>query len=213
MSLQETRYDAPPLPFSGEVKRKALHMLAIVMPIGIVLVPSPLDWILLGLLALFAVAADFARVRVPAVKVAVERIFAPTMRPNELQPIGGNVVINGATWMCISAALCAFLFPAAVAASALALLMIGDAAAALVGMRFGRHRYPWSSKTIEGSLAFVVTGILAAMPFALLVPPGVSPGAVIIAAVAGAAVEAAPLPVNDNVKVALVAGAIMLVFA
>ncbi|MHA1912204.1 MAG: hypothetical protein ACTSYA_10960 [Candidatus Kariarchaeaceae archaeon] len=37
----------------------------------------------------------------------------------------------------------------------------GDGLAALVGQRFGRYKWPWSKKTIEGSITFVVASAIA----------------------------------------------------
>jgi phytol kinase len=51
----------------------------------------------------------------------------------------------------------------------LLLLTLADAAAALVGTAYGRHRYPtmWDYKTIEGSVAFFAVGFLCiAVPLA-----------------------------------------------
>jgi len=41
-------------------------------------------------------------------------------------------------------------------------LGVGDAMASIVGKRFGRHRWPGTIKTIEGTLAFVVSVMVAA---------------------------------------------------
>jgi dolichol kinase len=121
------------------------------------------------------------------------------MRREELPPVGSGVVINGATSVLIGATLLTLFFPIDVAAGVFAMTMIADAAAALVGRRFGRHPWPGSSHTLEGSLAFVVAGglVVGALP-SLPVSVGLP------AVVAAAAVEAAPLPLNDNIRVPLV---------
>ncbi|KAG9324405.1 hypothetical protein KVV02_004425 [Mortierella alpina] len=41
-------------------------------------------------------------------------------------------------------------------------LGVGDAMASIVGKRFGRHRWPGTIKTVEGTLAFVVSVMIAA---------------------------------------------------
>ncbi len=200
--------DSPPLiSYSAELRRKALHLGALVIPAGIlVLGRAAALWVLVPLAAV-AVALDVLRLRVRAVHRFIEWVFAPIMRPEEQPPFGGPVVINGATWMCVTAALCALLFPASIAAASLAMLMVGDGAAAVVGRRFGRTRYPFSEKSVEGSLAFFVTGLVAAIPFGAgaLSMPVLAAGAL-----TAAAVEALPLPLNDNLRVPLAAGAAML---
>lgn len=203
--------DSPPLiSYSAELKRKALHLGALVIPLGIVVLGRTVALWLLVPLAVVAVTLDVLRLRVPAVHRVISWVFAPIMRPEEQPPFGGPIVINGATWMCVSAALCTALFPEAVAAAALAMLMVGDGAAAIVGRRFGRTRYPFSEKSVEGSAAFFVTGLAAAFPFGVLANPAVALPALVAGAFAAAFVEALPVPINDNVRVPIVAGVTML---
>lgn len=203
--------DSPPLiSYSAELKRKALHLGALALPIGLVVLGRTTALWLLVPFAVFAVTCDIARLRVPWMHRFINWVFAPIMRPEEQPPFGGPIVINGATWMCVSAALCALLFPEPIAAAALAMLMVGDGAAAVIGRRFGRTRYPFSEKSVEGSAAFFVTGLLAALPFGALSVPGVPVLALTAGALTAAIVEALPVPINDNVRVPVVAGAAML---
>ena len=206
--------DSPPLiSYSAELKRKALHLGALVIPAGIVVLGRTVALWLLVPLAVVALAADVARGRVPVVHRSITWLFAPIMRPEEQPPFGGPVVVNGATWMCVAGALCALLFPEPVAAAALAMLMVGDGAAAVVGRRFGRTRYPFSEKSVEGSVAFFVTGLLAAIPFGLFPADGIGLPTLALGAATAALVEAIPVPVNDNLRVPLVAGAVMALAA
>lgn len=198
------------LSYGAELKRKALHVGALVIPVGIVALGRPTAMAVLVPLAAFAVACDVARLRVRWVHRFIRWAFAPIMRPEEQPPFGGPIVLNGATWMCVSAALCAVLFPETVAAASLAMLMVGDGAAAVVGRRFGRTRYPFSEKSVEGSLAFVVLGFVAAVPFGVAGEPALGFPVLLAGVLAAAAIEALPLPINDNVRVPLVAGAAML---
>jgi dolichol kinase len=202
--------DAPPrLPYRAEVLRKALHVGALLLPASILWLGRPTAALLLGVLAVVAVACDVARQRWRPAHHALLAVFAPIMRPEERPPFGGPLVLNGAVWMCVAAAATAALFPEAVAAAALAVLMVGDAAAALVGRRFGRTRYPGSPKSLEGTAAFAVAGGLAALPFALAGEPPVGLGVLAVGVLVAAAFEAVPFPVNDNVRVPLAAGVVM----
>jgi len=204
---------SPVFSYRAELLRKALHVFALVMPVGIVLIDRSITLPVLGALAVVALVADVARHRVRPVYEIVNAIFAPIMRPEEKPPFGGPIVFNGATWMCTSAALCVLVLPATIAAASLAILMVGDAFAAIVGRRWGRIRYPWSDKSLEGSIAFVVTGWLIALPFGLAGDPVLGPGLLLLGAVISAAVEAVPLRINDNVLVPLAAGLVMLAIA
>jgi dolichol kinase len=142
------------------------------------------------------------------------RAVGSIMRPEEIPPPGAPLVLNGAVWMCVAAALCATLFPAPVAAAALIMQQMGDAAAAVVGRRYGRLNWPGQKKTLEGSLALAVTGFVSAYLMSLLPIDGLTEalplGRLALGAVAAAAAEAMPVPPNDNIRVPLVAGAVML---
>ncbi len=203
---------APVLPYAAELKRKALHLGALVMPLGLLaLGRTAALWVLVPL-AVLAAGLDVARQRIPAVHRLILRVFAPIMRPEERPPLGGPLVLNGAVWMLVGTVACAVLFPEPIAAAALVMQMLGDGAAAIVGRRYGRRRYPFSAKSLEGSVALLLTATLAAWPLTLLPAPYVAltPVQVGLGALAAAVVEALPIPVNDNLRVPLAAGLVML---
>ena len=129
------------------------------------------------------------------------------MRTEELPSNGNTPTLNGSTWVLIASVLCITLFPVSVAAGALTLFLIGDAAAALVGRRLGRNHYGKHGKTLEGSLAFM----LCALPFVLIIP-GLSGWIGLAGVVAGTLAEAWSLPINDNLRVPLIAGTVMYGF-
>lgn len=109
--------------------------------------------------------------------------------------------------MMISFFLAFLIFPARVAVVAMLYNGLGDAAAALVGRRWGRHRIP-SGKSWEGAgAAFIVN-----MAVGLMVP-GIPPVAATLGAVAAAGLEFAPLPFDDNVRVTLGGGAALWLLA
>ena len=202
---------APAIPYRAELQRKAIHLGALVLPASMLLLPTPSARIGLTVLAAFAVALDVARQRVAAVHhLVVDRAFGWMMRPEELTGVGGPLVLNGAVWMCLSAAACIWLFPPGIGAAALAMLMVGDGAAAVVGRRFGRRKWPRSPKSVEGSVAYVVAAF--AMGLAVVTWPGagLTVLACAVGAVVGAAVEALPIPLNDNFRVPLLSGLAML---
>ncbi|MDT0633106.1 SEC59/DGK1/VTE5 family protein [Rubrivirga sp. S365] len=200
----------PQIPYATELKRKAIHLGALVLPASILVLPRPLVLGALTALAVLAVALDVAQQKVPAVRrVLIDRAFGWMMRPEELGT-GGRIVFNGAVWMFLAAAACAWLFPPGVAAASLAMLMVGDGAAAVVGRRFGRTRWPGSPKSVEGSAAYALTAFAVGAAIAAWPPAELGLVACAVGAVVGAAVEALPIPVNDNVRVPLVVGLAMV---
>ncbi len=201
-----------PISFRAELLRKGLHGLAVVLPLGVLLWEEQLRIPLLVLAAL-AIGGDIARARSIGARRWLHRVFGTLMRPEEMPPLGGPIVLNGATWMCVAAAFCTAVFSPAIAAAALAIQMLGDGAAALVGRRFGRTRLGKTSKTMEGSVAFLAVAFVAACVVAQW--PGAELGvlACSVGALVGAVVESLPLQVNDNISVPLASAAAMLLFA
>lgn len=163
------------------------------------IIGMPMALYLLAPMALLAIAADLIRTCSDSFDALIRWVFGPLMRPEEL-PETGTVRFNGATCVLVGAALMALLFPLRVAVPILAMTMLADAAAALVGRRMGRHRWGSLSATVEGSTAFVATG-LAIMASFSAIPFGPAAAGVL----GGAIAEALPLPVNDNIRVPIVA--------
>ena len=58
--------------------------------------------------------------------------------------------------MLISALICVLLFPKIIFVTAFSILIISDSLAALIGRKFGRHKF--LSKSLEGTLAFFLSG-------------------------------------------------------
>lgn len=202
----------PVISYAAELKRKAIHLGALLLPLGILVLGRTVALWILAPLAVCAVGLDLARQRIPAVHRVIEKAFASIMRPEEQPPFGGPLVLNGAVWMCLSAFACALLFPEPIAAAALAMLMVGDGAAAVVGRRYGRHRYPFSPKSLEGTLAFLATALLTAWPLTVIAMPypPLTATQLIVGAVTAAVAEALPIPLNDNLRVPVLTGAVML---
>jgi dolichol kinase len=192
------------IPYAEEVKRKALHLFALVVPLGMGLLGKTWSLYLLVPAALFALTADVLRVRSAWFARLIHQIFGRMMRAEELPPVGGPVSINGATWVLVTATLLVFVFPIRIAVAAFVMFMISDAAAALVGRRIGRHRWPGSARTVEGSLGFVAAGMLVMAAF-----PGVPFWAGALSVVFASVAEALPGPLNDNIRVPLVAAAVL----
>lgn len=201
---------APVVSYATEIRRKALHLGALVIPVGIAWAGRPLSVAVLVPLGFLAVGLDWLRQRNATAERWLNGAFGGLMRPQERPPPGAPIVLNGATWMMVGAALCAALFEPAVAAVALAMQMIADAAAALVGRRFGWNRWPRSSKTVEGSVAFAVAAFAVGGAAIWGLGADIRPLGMMVAAILAAAAEALPIPVDDNLRVPLVAGATMM---
>lgn len=197
----------------SEAARKALHLVSLVVPATMLALDRNAALLAGGAVAAVAVAADVLRARSPGFARFIGRWFGWMMRDEEQPGVPGPVVLNGATWVLVTAFLLALLFPLRIGMAAFIAFMLGDAAAALVGRAVGRHRWPGTRRTVEGSAAFfaVALGVLLALPTVAgnaVVHPSLPVAAAVAAAMA--AVEALPIRLNDNVRVPLV-GALLLV--
>jgi len=190
-----------PIPFSAELQRKALHLLTLVIPISLLAFGAPILLYILAPLATVSFTADVARVRIPWFNRFISRTFGFMMRNHELPPVGSPIVINGASWVLLGAVLTIFCFSPVVAATSLCIFLLGDAAAAVVGRRWGRTPWGTSTKSLEGSLAFFLT----TAPITLLMP-GLIWWIGLIGAAVSTGAEALPGPLNDNLRVPLLTG-------
>ncbi len=194
------------LPYAAELWRKALHVGALAIPLLIILLGKLGSIAFLLPLTLTALSADFLRARSAWLGVFIQRVFGSLMRPSELPPTGSRISVNGATWIFIAALLLVVIFPVRIAATALAVSMVGDAAAAVIGRRLGRNPWPGSNRTIEGTLAFLATGIATLSLF-----PSSTPWVGVAGVVCAAAAEIPGRLLNDNLRVPLTAATVMFV--
>lgn len=198
---------APPDTFSytAELGRKALHLVALVIPLGMWWFGAPLALYLLLVATFIAAGADILRAYSPTVNEWIRWGFGFLMRADELPAVGSRVTFNGATCVLVGAALLTLLVPIRIAVPVLTMTMLSDAAAALVGRRFGQHSWGSLSTTVEGSTAFVGTGVAIILWF-----PSLALGPAIASVIVAAVVEALPIPVNDNIRVPLAAAVVMI---
>lgn len=202
------------LPYRAELRRKALHLLALALPLGAALLGKPRALYVLVPGALFALFCDVLRSQSRRFARIIRRIFGPLMRADEWSDASSSdallgVRVNGATWTLVTMTLLVFLFPVPVAVAAFSLFMIGDAAAALVGRRWGRTSWGDGPRTVEGTAAFVGFAGAAVAPLVATGYLAVPWGTTALAVIAGAGAEVLPRPLNDNLRVPLVAALVL----
>jgi len=113
--------------------------------------------------------------------------------------------------MAVAYALAVVLFPKPIAVMAMLFNGFGDAAAALVGKRFGRHRTAWG-KSWEGFAAGLAVNLAVGLTISSLAPVLPAPAAV-AGALAAAVLEFLDLPIDDNVRVTLGGGGVAFLVA
>lgn len=178
-----------------ELARKAFHLASVAVPALAWFVPRPVMLALLLFVTAIAVTVEVARRRVRAARYQFLRRTRPMLRGHERHRV------TGATYMAVSYTLAAYLFPLPAAAVAMLYNALGDAAAALVGKRYGRLRTSWG-KSWEGFL----TGLAVNLAVGLLIP-GIPLAGALVGAVTASTLEFLPLPLDDNLRVTLGGGA------
>jgi dolichol kinase len=178
-----------------ELARKAIHVSSAALPLLVWLVPRGAAVAVLVPLAAAAVAIDVTRLRWRPARYWMLRFVRPMLRHHERRRF------TGATYMVVAYALAVAVFPKPGAVAAMLFNGLGDAAAALVGRRWGRHRTR-SGKSWEGFAAGLAVNLAVALAVARL-DPGLAPLPAVVGAVAAAVLELLDLPVDDNLRVTL----------
>jgi len=95
------------------------------------------------------------------------------------------------------------LFPRPASSAAIVILALGDSTASIFGKMFGRNALPFNKvKTLEGSLIGFIFAFFGAMFF-------VNPFMAAAGAAGAMLIESLPLPINDNLVIPLVTGALL----
>jgi len=113
---------------------------------------------------------------------------------------------TGSTYLLLASLIVFLLFEKYVAIASLLFLSIGDFMATVIGERFGKRRV--FNKSLEGSLACLVSCLLIGMVMTWVGPVMVLPVA-IVGAVAATLVEFLPIPADDNLTIPIFSAGIM----
>ena len=95
------------------------------------------------------------------------------------------------------------IFPEPINYVAVTILTLGDGAAHIFGMRFGKNNLPLNKgKNIEGTFFGFLFAFLGSLFF-------VNPTIALIAASVGMLIEGIPSPINDNISMPIISGLII----
>lgn len=185
-----------------ELIRKAIHVSMSVLPLSLFALGRDLGTTLVATALTVAIMVDIVRLRCEAVRKLFERLFGKSLRPQE------KYELTGSTFMGISALVCVILFTVPIAVTALLFLTIGDSAAALVGMRWGKTTL-LPGKTLEGTLACLVSCSIIG-----IVVPGVPFIAGIVGALVATTVELLGIKtIDDNFGIPVLSALAMWIVA
>lgn len=177
-----------------EATRKSVHVLVSLVAAAVVwTLPEVVAAITIAGATFVALSVETARRSSDAFGRLFEQHLGHLLRPRE------RGRLTGATMLAIAYTLTVVLFPGLPALAGILVAGVADAAAAVVGKRFGRRRYP-GGKSLEGSLVF-----LAVVVPILLLATGLPLAAVAAVALVLTATEALSLPVDDNLYLPILA--------
>ena len=198
--------------FYNEFKRKAIHLVALAIPIGYSPLPKFLSLLILTPFALGSIVIDIIRLKRLPLHGFLDRLIGPMLREHE------DSNFTGSSYILTAAVLSILLFDKSVAIAAISFIILGDIAAALIGRRYGKLKINWNfarsdiqtgpnlskKKTFEGSWACLFMCILVA-----LIVPGLPLWIGVVGAFVATVVEALPIPIDDNFSVPLISGMVM----
>ncbi len=151
--------------YKQELIRKAIHLNSLSIPIIYSFITRELALTILIPLTILFVVVDILSNLNKMVREIIHQIFGKMMRAHE---VGDKLVLNGATWVLLSATLCIFIFPKVLAVTGFGILIISDLSAALIGRKFGRHKL-FKTKSWEGTGAFMISALIVIMIIGTLI--------------------------------------------
>ena len=183
---------------SLEIRRKIIHNISLAIPIGYHYVSKETVLAILVPVFAFYLFFDVLRLVHPGFRRFFDRVITSRfLREREQRRLIGS------TYFLIGVLLTIIVFPKEIAIASLYILIISDTAAALVGVVWGKTTLV-PGKTLEGSLAFFVSGLVI-VGFAMRGHELWGCLGVLGATLA----ELCPVTLDDNLVIPLVAGAIM----
>lgn len=180
----------------GEAARKSIHVvLSLIVAALVWRLPATTAAVLLAAATGVALTVEVARRSSGRFEHAFRSVAAPMLRPAESHRI------TGATTLALGYTLAVALLPGRPAIAGILLTGVADAVAAVVGRRWGRHRYR-GGKSVEGSASFFL--VAATIGWVLGLGPLEAVGLAAIMTI----LEAPSLRLDDNLYLPLAGAAV-----
>jgi dolichol kinase len=148
-----THIDNGTIHYRDELVRKLIHLFSLSIPIIYYFIPSSTSITILICLTVFALIVDGGRFVSKSFAKVFYKTFGFLLRKHELDNEKKN--LTGATYVLISALICALIFPKVIFVTAFTILIISDTMAALIGRKFGKRKF--LRKSFEGTLSFFIS--------------------------------------------------------
>lgn len=148
-----TNIDNGTIHYRDELVRKLIHLFSLSIPIIYYFIPSSTSISILIGLTIFALIVDGGRFVSKSFAKIFYQAFGFLLRKHELDKEKKN--FTGATYVLLSALICALIFPKVIFVTAFTILIISDTTAALIGRKFGKRKF--LRKSFEGTLSFFIS--------------------------------------------------------
>jgi dolichol kinase len=148
-----THIDNGTIHYRDELVRKLIHLFSLSIPVIYYFIPSSTSTTILIWLTIFALLIEGGRFISKSFAKLFYQVFGFLLRKHELDNEKKN--LTGATYVLLSALICALIFPKVIFVTAFTILIISDTMAALIGRKFGKRKF--LSKSFEGTLSFFIS--------------------------------------------------------
>lgn len=148
-----THVDNGTIKYRDELVRKLIHLFSLSIPVIYYFIPTSTSITLLAGLTIFAFIIDGGRFISKSFAEWFYKVFGFLLRKHETD--NHRKSLTGATYVLLSALICALIFPKVIFVSAFTILIISDTMAALIGRKFGKIKF--LKKSFEGTLSFFIS--------------------------------------------------------
>lgn len=154
-----THIDNGTINYRDELIRKLIHLFSLSIPVIYYFIPTDTSIKILTALTIFAFMVDGGRFISKSFAKLFYKFFGFLLRKHELDDKKKN--LTGATYVLLSALICALIFPKVIFVSAFTILIISDTVAALIGRKLGKRKF--LRKSFEGTLSFFISASIVVL--------------------------------------------------
>lgn len=140
----------------------------------------------------------------PVVRKLYIRFLKPVLRTDEMSP--ERKMFTGGTLLTLSSLLTILIFSKPVAILSLYVLTVCDSFSAIAGKSIGKHKFI-NDKTLEGTLAFILSGVVIVLIMPLKVTSNIYEYIIgIICVILSSGLELINVKIDDNITIPLFFG-------
>ena len=183
-----------------ELLRKSIHVSSISIPLFyryVMNYDKQNSLLILLSLAVVSISVEYFRLENRSFRKLFYAAFGIMLRKHELRNFSGASFLLTASIFCIA------FFPKDIAFLSMSFLSIGDTFAALIGISFGKRKFTFVKKSLEGAIACFVSTFIFALFY-------INPVIAFFGALGATVAELINLPVDDNVRIPVISGLVMI---